>query len=124
MGGYFLNFMVYTTAMIGVICLAVVVYKKVSYASDVKSKFLNVEDTMALSPRKKLYVVKAGEERFLIASDAERTTLISKLQNGEKALVPETTSGVDELPVIVDFKSKRPKGQNAQQVLRNIVHNI
>lgn len=129
MGGYFLNFIVYTTAMIGVIFLAVFVYKKTSFIGNTNSKFLNVEDTMTLSPRKRLYVVRAGEERFLIASDTERTTLISKLQSGLEEIEvsqtePTTNSSVDELPVIIDFKSKKTGGKTAQQVLKNIVHNI
>ena len=41
MGGYFANFIVYTTAMVGIIFLAVFVYKKFSYTNVSKSKFLN-----------------------------------------------------------------------------------
>ena len=37
--------------------------------------------------RKQLYVIRAGKERFLIASDAERTTFLSKLntENEDKS---------------------------------------
>jgi len=81
MSGYVINFTVYTMAMIGLICFAVFVYKKVMCGSlhNKSSKFLSVEESMNLSPRKTLHVVRAGNEKFLIASDAERTTLISKL---------------------------------------------
>lgn len=124
MGGYFLNFIVYTAAMTGVIFIAMLVYKKMFCGADVKSKFLNIEDTMAIAPRKKLYVVRAGEERFLIASDAERTTLISKLKADDKFMMREDSASMDDLPVILDFQNKRTAGKTTQQVLRNIVHNI
>lgn len=81
MGGYLVNFTVYTMAMLGLISFAVFVFKKFTDGSmhSSKSKFLNVEESMSLSPRKTLHVVRAGNERFLIASDIDRTTLISKL---------------------------------------------
>ena len=68
-------------AMLGLISFAVFVFKKFTDGTmrSNKSKFLNVEESMSLSPRKTLHVVRAGNERFLIASDIDRTTLISKL---------------------------------------------
>jgi flagellar biogenesis protein FliO len=116
MSTYIINFIVYTTAMVGIIFLAVLVYKKCSCTSNAKSQFLNVEDCISLAPRKNLYVVRAGKERFLVASDAERTTLISKL--GEKNETPDAT--IDDLPTIVNFQ--RPSG--SKKVFKNIVNNI
>lgn len=85
MGHYILSFTVYTLAMTGLIFFALFVYKKVMSGSisSKNSKILSVEETMSISPRKTLMVVKAGEERFLIASDVDKTTLIAKLQNEE-----------------------------------------
>ena len=82
MGGYIANFTVYTMAMIGLICFAVFVYKKITDGSirSNNTKFLSIEETMSLNPRKTLHVVRAGNEKFLIASDIDRTTLISKLE--------------------------------------------
>ncbi len=86
MGGYIIHFTVYTMAMIGLICFAVFVYKKFTDGSmrGDNTKFLSVEDSMSLSPRKTLHVVRAGNEKFLIASDVDRTTLISKLDGNLK----------------------------------------
>lgn len=114
MSGYLLNFIVYTTAMIGIIFLAVIVYKKFSYNSISKSKILNVEDCISLAPRKHLYVVRAGKERFLIASDAERTSFIAKLDEN-------ITKTVDDLPAIVDFQKQK---NTSKKVFKNIVNNI
>lgn len=78
--GYLSNFIVYTLAMIGVIMLAVLIFKSTSSVGGKNSsKILKVHDTLSLGPRKTLYVVSAGEEKFLIAGDIDRTTLISKL---------------------------------------------
>ena len=83
MSGYVVNFTVYTMAMLGLIRFAVFVYKKVMEGGLQKNntKFLSVEETMSLNPRKTLHVIRAGNERFLIAADIDKTTLISKLEN-------------------------------------------
>lgn len=122
MSGYLVNFVVYTTAMVGIIFLAVFVYKKVSqgYGFTSKSKFLNVEESISLAPRKNLYVIRAGKERFLVASDAERTSLISKLDDNTSSRKMEKSSVVDELPTIVDF----PKQNRETTVFQNIISKI
>ncbi len=77
---YVINFIVYTAAMVGVIYGAVFVYKKSTTGLRAsKNKFMQVEETLSIAPRKTLYVVSAGSEKFLIASDVDKTTLISKL---------------------------------------------
>lgn len=82
--GYMGHFLVYLLAMMGLIILALYVYKKFSCGGlGTKSNHtLKIEDTLSLTPRKTLYVIRNGNERFLIAGDAERTTLISKLEEG------------------------------------------
>ncbi len=84
--GYISNFIVYFLAMIGIIILALYVYKKFSISSfsTRRNNSLKVEDTLSLSPRKTLFVIRDGNERFLIAADLERTTLISKLEDREE----------------------------------------
>jgi len=120
MSGYFINFIVYTAAMVGIIFIAVLIYKKSTESAGhtSKSKFLGVEDTINLAPRKTLYVVRAGNERFLVAVDTEKTSLISKL-NEEIPLNRhgEIKSSVDDLPSIIDFP--QPKKENA--IFKNIV---
>ena len=79
--GYLANFMVYTLAMVGVIAIALLIFKgATSNVSKKSSKLLNVVDTMSLGPRKTLYIVSAGKEKFLIAGDVDKTCLISKLE--------------------------------------------
>lgn len=135
MSGYLVNFIVYTAAMVGIIFLAVFVYKKFSYCSTSRSKFLNVEECISLGPRKELFVVRAGQERFLVASDVGRTSLISKLDDNSpvqknevvssssSVLKTNTNCSVDDLPTIVDFpRSQRTTAQ--KKVFKNIINNI
>ena len=85
--GYLANFMVYTFAMVGVIVIALLVFKNSTSGGSIKkSKYLKVIDSMSLAPRKNLYIVSAGEEKFLIAGDVDKTTLISKLETKSKSL--------------------------------------
>lgn len=98
MGSYVLNFSVYTMAMCGLIFFALFIYKK--FACDgiysKKSRFLNVEDTLQIAPRKILYVVRAGNEKFLIAGDADKTSLISKLDINE---MPELENQISQVQI-------------------------
>lgn len=85
--GYLANFIVYTLAMVGVMMIAVFVFKNsVGGTQKNGSKFLKVIDTMSIGPRKTLYIVSAGEEKFLIAGDVDKTTLISKLNPSSKKI--------------------------------------
>ena len=80
--GYLSNFIVYTFAMVGVIVLALFVFKTSTSGNHKgNSKYLKVHDTLSLGPRKTLYIVSAGEEKFLIAGDVDKTSLISKLNS-------------------------------------------
>ena len=77
---YLINFSIYTMAMIGLIMFALFVYKKCTgNIFSNKTSSLDIIDTMQLSPRKSLYIIKAENEKFLIASDVDRTSLIAKL---------------------------------------------
>ena len=82
--GYLTNFIVYMLAMVGLMMLALFVFKKsTGSVKKGQSKFLKVHDTLSLGPRKTLYIVSAGNEKFLIAGDVDKTSLISKLGENE-----------------------------------------
>lgn len=104
MSSYLVNFTVYTMAMLGLIFFAVFVYKKFANGGIYKdnTKFLSIEETMSINPRKSLLVVRAGNEKFLIASDVDRTTMLSKLGASQKLPQQETfTKMIEEEPVSV-----------------------
>lgn len=135
MTGYLVNFSIYTLGMIGVIFLAFFVYKTFSNKClTKKTNMLNIEDTMNLSPRKTLYVVNVENEKFLIAADVDRTTLISKLgqhdkidikpQREDKSAKLNSFDGIEsiqEFSSLVDFK--KPKA-NKQPVMRELAKKL
>lgn len=153
MGGYLANFAIYIMAMLGLIFFALLVYQKVSNTGTLgskKSNFLSVEETMSIGARKNLYVVRAGSERFLIAGDMDKTSLIAKLNADntcaeEIAKEPTTAQyiyelynmnrtvrpaaakkvekSVDDIPVIVDFQEKKTYGSN-KRVLHDMMRKI
>lgn len=86
MGGYIFHFMIYTLAMSGLIFFALFIYKKVMSGGFVShgATQLSIEETLPVNPRKNLMIIRAGEERFLVASDVDKTTLISKLESTNK----------------------------------------
>ena len=86
MSAYLVHFLVYALAMVGMIGLCMFVFKKtmISRPFSQKDSGFCVENTLNLSQRKTLYIVKAGNERFLIAADAERTSFLAKLDENEK----------------------------------------
>ena len=127
MGSYILNFTVYTMAMCGLICFALFVYKKFATGGFIskKSQFLDIEETLTLAPRKTLYVIKAGDEKFLIAADADKTTLISKL--GENTTVNQVISQRQQAyhiekptnsAVSVDFESQLQRTKPTEQKIQ------
>lgn len=134
MGGYLVNFSVYTMAMIGLIFFAMMIYKKFSCDGIMtkKSDFLSVEEAISIAPRKKLYVVRAGQERFLIAGDVDKTTLISKLdcnssrnQKREQMLPTREFSdmqvkSVDDLPDIMTRGGHNSRSNVLHSMVRKI----
>lgn len=144
MAHYIISFMVYTLAMSGLIALALFVYKKVTNVSSTakRTKTLAIEEIMSINPRKTLMIVKAGNERFLIASDVDKTTLISKLgQNDENiqnlqgsTMLPESSvvdlqkvqKSIDKENINVLFPKKsekkdiKPKKEAAQTKKKTI----
>lgn len=107
--------------MIGIIFAALFVFKACSNKCfSKKSTSLSIEDSMSLAPRKTLYIVKANNEKFLIASDIDKTSLIAKLETKEKSLpVREDKSSIlssfdgiesiNEFASVIDFNKERTK---------------
>lgn len=121
--GYLTHFVVYILAMLSVIGIALFVYKKFSISNigGKRSGSLAIEEVLSLSPRKTLYVVNANGEKFLIAGDLERTTLISKLNNNN---VPQRNyhNPVD----LSEFIKKEEQLLNGEKppVMKNLVKKL
>ena len=116
MAHYIVSFIVYTFAMSGLIALALFVYKKVTNISSVgrKTKMLSVEEVLNINPRKALMIVRAGEERFLIVSDVDKTTLISKL-NDNQNIATGIESNNPGKSTITDLEKVKTSVENNQE---------
>ncbi|MDD3420192.1 MAG: flagellar biosynthetic protein FliO [Candidatus Gastranaerophilales bacterium] len=82
MYNYIIGFSVYTLAMIGIIFIGFVLVKKCSMArkgAKSHNNFLEIETSLSIEPRKTIHVIRAGGEKILLATDAERTVFLTKL---------------------------------------------
>ncbi len=126
MTGYLVSFTVYTLAMIGIIFIAFVVAKKCMLTGNFNNKndqFLSIESSLSMGPRKMLYVIKAGNEKFLISSDVEKSTFLTKLESEKRPAYEEyeidnkTDFDVDSL--ISDFTkdiARKKTGSNSSMM--------
>lgn len=104
--GYLTNFIVYTLAMVGVIVIALLVFKSTtSVGGNKTSRCLKVLDTLSIGPRKTLYIISAGEEKFLIAGDVDKTSLISKLEVKAPKLEQSVSKEIEEMSQNLVMKS-------------------
>lgn len=112
MSNYISHFAVYLFAMVGFICVALLVVKKsvISGFNKKTSSFLQVEDTITIAPKKSLYVIKAGEKKLLIASDEGRTTFLTELTEKEKLQksIEQMTSKLQGIKINTTTKEKAP----------------
>ena len=139
MGHYLISFSIYTMAMLGIIFIALFTFKAcVNGSFSKKSSMLNIVDTMKLSARKTLYVVKAGGENFLIAADTDKTALISKLESQtnpiklqqekeprkDKSIHLKSFDGLEslnEFSSVIDFnREKTKKGPMMKELARKL----
>lgn len=87
---YLGSFLLYTLVAIGVIYAAYWYTRRQSThwlnplgekkKSPLAALKLEMESSLALEPRKTLYVVRSGQERFLVSASAEKTDLLAKLE--------------------------------------------
>ena len=79
---YITAFIFYTLAMVGILLVGFVVYKKTFVMNKSESKgLIKIIDSHMIAPKKTLLIVKIKNEKFLIASDSDRTTFLAKLSD-------------------------------------------
>ncbi len=86
MTDYIINFSVYTLAIIGMIFTAFILVQKTMYGGTLnrkKNNFLSMESVLSLEPRKNLYVINAGNEKFLLSTDMNGCKLLTKLEHND-----------------------------------------
>lgn len=105
MSAYFVQFIAYTFAMVGFLAVCLITYKKFCQPAMMNNsaECLCIENALRLTPKKQIYVVRAGNERFLVASDAETTTMLAKLDGSEQPL--GNVQGSSLAKVVADIKN-------------------
>ena len=82
---------------------------------------------LRLNQRKSLYVINYEGEKFLIASDIDSTTLISKL-NSKEILEKPSAKIVEKIEKPTDSLEEKlielKKNTNSKNVMRNILKEI
>lgn len=97
MATYITAFIFYTLAMIGILLIGFVIYKKVMANSTRENKgMIKILDSMSIAPKKTLLVVQIKNEKFLIASGAEHTTFLSKLSD-ESSTVKISSKTIEDV---------------------------
>jgi len=106
MGGYLVNFSVYTFAMVGFLFITIMVYKKTSLQAknNKNAGKMEIEDSLRLTPRKSLHVVNVNGEKFLIAADVERTEFLAKLDAKTTVLDVNSFSKFENKPQLISSK--------------------
>lgn len=112
---YVSAFIFYTLAMIGVLLVGFIIYKKTFNQNTGLSKgMIKIVDSAPLGNKKMLHIVKIKNESFLIASGLEHTTFLAKLENNEtisksneeKVIQKVFTPEVVEIPSFEEVKSQ------------------
>lgn len=104
MSHYLIKIIFYTGGVIGFLLIAYIVAKYCLMNTGSfrkKTGNLDIEESLAISPKKTLHIIKAFDERFLIASDANSTTLLAKLNSDESIsenIQQEFSSYIEEKP--------------------------
>jgi len=106
MGAFLVRTIVCTGAIVGFLLLAYIVAKNCMNGTVPfrrKKSNLEIEESLAISPRKTLHIIKAFDEKFLIASDATSTILLAKL-NAKNEIIEDEEKSVGEFSSLLETK--------------------
>ncbi len=105
MGHYLLNFVLTTMSVVGLLYLLYLYIKQnpqingKTYGPK-QSNGLKIESILTLEPRKNLYIVRYGQQRFLIATTVDKTEFLATLEADpslDTAMETAETSQVSEV---------------------------
>ena len=123
---YMTAFIFYSFAMIGVIVIAFIVWKNsVIMSSNKKKGSMRIEESLNLAPRKTLYIIRIADERFLIASDADKTVFLAKLGEVETIKSAEKyLQKVDTAPQVQQVENLSVAGDIETFSMRNLLSKL
>ena len=123
---YLIKFIFYTAGVIGFMLIAYVIAKHSlngGIAFKKKTGNLEIEETLSISPRKTLHIVKAFDEKFLIASDQNSTTLLAKL-NSEGEIPEETKQEFSEYLEEKPIKKQEIQNNKNTSVIQSMLEKL
>lgn len=122
---YIAAFIFYTMAMVGILLIGFVIYKKTFTQNNSEHKgTMKVLDSISIAPKKMLLVVKVKNEKFLIATDADRTTFLAKLEDETEAKAPEIKKESSEISKEIQYKeTQQARLDKIQQQFRDLYSN-
>ena len=122
---YLFKFIFYTSGIIGILLIGYVVAKNFvsgGFMLNKKDNNLEIEEALSLSPRKTLYIIKAFDEKFLVASDASSTTLLAKLNSGGEII--EKASEEEFSTYLAPKKEIKKVSKNSTSVIHSMLEKL
>ena len=122
---YLFKFIFYTSGVIGILLIGYVVAKNFvsgGFMLNKKDNNLEIEEALSLSPRKTLYIIKAFDEKFLVASDASSTTLLAKLNSGGEII--EKASEEEFSTYLAPKKEIKKVSKNSTSVIHSMLEKL
>lgn len=107
---YIIGFVVYTLGTIGVLFIGYIMVKYFLNINPMKinktqKSFLKLEQGISLEPRKSVYILKAGKQRFLIATTPDKVCFLSELDKNN-TLPVDSNESVDSVQMHPELESK------------------
>ena len=119
---YLTAFIFYTFAMVGILLIAFVVYKKFNLPLKQDNRgLIKIVDSCSIGAKKNLLIVKIENEKFLIASGLEHTTFLAKLSTDENQNVNEINyqQNFDGLTQHIQKQTKKDEEKDIYDFLYN-----
>lgn len=124
MSHYLFKFIFYTSGVIGLLMIAYVFAKSYlngSVSFKKKSGNLEIEESLPISPRKSLHIVRAFDEKFLVATDSNTTTLLAKLGKDEEIEQNEQT---EEFRTVLANENSRSARRKSSSVIHSMLEKL
>lgn len=123
---YLTAFIFYTLAMVGILLIGFIVYKKIGPLNKNENKgMIKILDSLPIGPKKVLLVVKIKNEKFLIASGLEHTTFLSKLNDeNSQNKNQKTYQQTDSQNLLQALNNIEQKNKNSAEIQEFMDSNI
>lgn len=121
---YVSAFIFYTLAMMGILFVGFVIYKK-TFLADKSSSQGNIKilESFAIAPKKVLMIIKVKNERFLIATGDTYTTFLAKLENQDDSAPNLSNAALSAILQNLVSQNTIQPNMTIQNAAQNVVQN-